>query len=76
MTGSPSFMILNDDCSGQTLGTDTGVDDSCSFDIELTATSGGLLTAQVIAPYNSSLGPEIVLLRAFPDGVFIDSFEN
>ena len=76
VAGSPGFMILNDGCSGQTLGTDIGVDDSCSFDIELTATSGGLLTAQVIAPYNSSLGPEIVLFRAFPDGVFIDDFEN
>ena len=76
VAGSPGFTTLNDDCSGQTLGTNIGVDDACSFDIELTATSGGLLTAQVVAPYNSSLGPEIVLLRAFPDGVFIDSFEN
>ena len=74
--GSSAISIANDACSGQPLGTAVGTNDRCTFDIEVNLNDPGPISGQIIAPYNSSLGPEIVLVSAFPDGLFIDSFEN
>ena len=74
--GLASISIINDTCSGQQLGTIATVDDRCTFDIEINLTEPGSISGQIIAPYNSSLGPEVVLVSAFPDGVFINSFED
>ncbi|WP_206212401.1 integrin alpha [Wenzhouxiangella sp. XN79A] len=74
--GSNRFSLANDQCSGQPLGTLVGVNDECTFDVTVQLDQPGLFTGQVIAPYNSTIAPEIVLLRAFVDGVFVDGFEE
>jgi hypothetical protein len=74
--GSNRFSLANDQCSGQPLGTLVGVNDECTFNVIVQLDQPGLFTGQVIAPYNSTIAPEIVLLRVFVDGVFVDGFEE
>ena len=76
LQGSGDISIEFDTCSGQQLEPAPNSNDTCTFEIEINLDAPGLISGQVIAPYNSSLGPEVVLVSAFPDGVFIDSFEN
>ena len=74
--GNPDFSILNDNCSGQTLGTTVGLDDFCTFELAFSSSDVGVFNATLTAPYNSVLGPETIELSAFSGGVFIDGFEN
>jgi len=72
---SAEFAIHADNCSGQTLGTEMGVDDACSVEISFNPSTAGLRIAELNVPFTSQPGLLIVELSGFVDGLFEDGFE-
>lgn len=69
------FTVLADNCSDQTLGTETGVDDTCSVNVGFNPATAGLRRAELNVPFTNQPGLLVIELKGFVDGLFVDGFE-